>query len=65
MYADKTTRWLRKAVKQHRRVLNTFRCRFFWSDEDSFEKFRIDVLDRLIIQQKLMEEELDKRMGRT
>lgn len=64
MYADKTTKWLKKAIKQHQKVLKTFRLRFFWSDEEDFEKFRTDILKRLTIQQKLMEEELDKRLGR-
>ncbi len=64
MYKDKSLKWLRRAIKQHRRVIHKFRYRYFWSDEKDFDKFRRQVLSRLLHQLKLMEEEFDARLKR-
>ncbi len=63
MYEDKSVKWLKRAVNQHRAVIERFRYRYFWTDEKDLDKFRRDVLDKLVHQLKLMQEELDAKRG--
>lgn len=70
MYEDKTTKWLKKSIKLHKKVIDAFQYRYFLSDEEDgdlvsdFNAFREDVLYRLIDEQKKMEMELFRRCGR-
>lgn len=61
---DKPHRWLIKAIKQIKKVIDVFQYPYFWDDEQDFETFREDVLFKLIDQQKKMEAELAVRRGR-
>lgn len=61
---DKPNKWLIKAIKQHKRVIDVFQYPYFWNDETEFEEFREKVLYRLVDQLKKMEAELAARRGR-
>ena len=58
-----TVKWLKKAIKQHKKVIDAFQYQYFLDGED-FVTFREDVLFRLIDEQKKMEMELAGRRGR-
>lgn len=64
MYKDKSIKWLRQAIRQHRKVIEVFRYRYFWTDPAEYAQFREEILDKLIHQQKMMQEELDIKLGR-
>lgn len=65
MFGDKKNKWLRKAIKQHKKVFLVFRNRYFYTDETGkyyaqYEKILHFIADQL----KLMQEEYDERRGR-
>ncbi len=62
--ADKSNRWLIKAIKQHKKVVDVFQYPYFWDDDAEFEEFRTGVLFKLVDQLKKMEAELAARRGR-
>jgi hypothetical protein len=64
MFSDKSNKWLRRSIKQFTRVFLIFRYRYFWTADADFEDFQKTVIDRLAHQLKLMQDELDKRLGR-
>ena len=61
---DKSNAWLRRAIKQHKKVVDAFQYPYFWSDEKEFKDFREKVLYMLVDQLKKMEAELAARRGR-
>lgn len=66
MLKDQTNKWLRKSIKMDKRILFDFiRYRYFWSDEVDFDEFRKEVINRLTHQLKIMQDELDARLGRS
>ena len=62
---EKSVKWLKSAIKQHKKVIDAFQYPYFWGDgsggdaDKDFEKFKQDVLFR-----KKMEAELAARRGR-
>lgn len=62
--ADKPNKWLIKAIRQHKKVVDALQYPYFWNDDDEFEHFREDVLFKLVDQLKKMEAELAARRGR-
>ena len=67
---EKSVKWLKSAIKQHKKVIAAFQYPSFSgygkggdADKD-FEKFKQDVLFRLTDQWKKMEAELAARRGR-
>lgn len=62
--AEKSVKWLKKAIKQIKGVICAFEYPYFWSDEKEFEEFRNDTLFKLVDQWKKMEAELAARRGR-
>ncbi len=62
--ADKSNKWLIKAIRQHKKVVDAFQYPYFWDDDEEFEEFRQGVLYKLVDQLKKMEAELAARRGR-
>ncbi len=63
----KTSKWLKKSIKQHKKVIDAFQYKYFLTDDendDDFNVFREEILYRLIDEQKKMEMELSGRRGR-
>lgn len=62
MLKDNTTKYLKKAIRQHKAVFKRFRLRYFAEDTKKYTEAK-EYLERLGLQLKLMEEELDNRRG--
>lgn len=61
---EKSVKWLKKAIKQIKKVICVFQYPYFWDEEAKFEKFRNETLFKLVDQWKKMEAELAARRGR-
>ncbi len=56
----KRKRYLKKAIKQVKSVLDVLRYRYFWKDEEHWDDFRHNVTEPLLHQMKMLQEELDR-----
>ncbi len=64
MRKSKRLKWLNKAIKQHKKVINVFQYRYFAYNDETLEKFKKQVLFKLIDEQKLMEAERAEMLGK-
>lgn len=78
MLKEKSSKWLKKALKQYNRMLDAVRIRHFWLEDETFEislkkadgkkptKYELVqvILNILLYEEKIMQEELDSRTNR-
>ena len=60
----KRIKYLKKAIKQIKSVLDVLRYRYFWEDEEHWDDFRKNVTEPLLHQLKMLQEQLDKEINK-
>ena len=64
MYTDKPNKWLKMAIKAHKRVIfDCYNYKYFMADEADYDRVKQELSD-LVHELKLMQAELASRRGR-